>query len=194
MICSKRLGQLALGLLVLMAGSASLPAVDLIYVSTTDDTIVTYDISLGNASAVAASLQTFVNTNLNAPYGLAFDSSGNLYVPNGGNDTISKFDSAGVYQSNITTNLNTPTNLAFDTSGNLYAANTGDNTISKFDSAGNFVFSWSTGGATPRFLAFAPAIVPEPSTYALCIIASGVLAAVARRRKQVGASPLKLDR
>jgi hypothetical protein len=43
MIRSTRLGQLALGLLVLVAGSASLPAADILYVSLGTNNIVTYN-------------------------------------------------------------------------------------------------------------------------------------------------------
>ena len=33
----------------------------------------------------------FANAGLSQPYGLAFDSAGNLYVANAGNNTIEKF-------------------------------------------------------------------------------------------------------
>ena len=211
---------------MLLALAAPLPAADMLYVTLTDNTIVSYDTSSGNAVTIAASMATFASTNLNSPQGLAFDSSGNLYAANF-NSTISKFDSSGTYVSSgsiPSTNLNLPVGLAFDISGNLYAANTGDNTISKFnsadgylssisgnldvpyglasDSSGNlyaanfgnnsiskfnssgvFLTSWSTGSAKPQFLAFKPVTVPEPSTYALSAIATGVMAAIARRRK-----------
>ena len=189
-----------------------------------NDTIVSYDTTGNNGSTIAASMATFASTNLSSPQGLAFDSSGNLYVANYGDSTISKFDASGGYVSNITSNLsypsglafdssgnlyaaniisttiskfnsagtflsqinsnlNNPVGLAFDSSGNLYAANYNDSTISKFNSAGTFLTSWSTGSADPKYLAFKPVTVPEPSTYALCAIATGVLAAAARRRK-----------
>jgi hypothetical protein len=35
----------------------------------------------------------------------------------------------------------------------------------------------------PNYLAFKPVTVPEPSTYALATIATGVMAYLARRRK-----------
>jgi DNA-binding beta-propeller fold protein YncE len=129
-----------------------------------------------------------ITTNLSNPYGLAFDSTGNLYAANYGNNTISKFNSSGAYVSvgSIgSTNLSGPAGLAFDTSGNLYAANYSNNTISKFDSSGTFLTSWSTGTApaAPMFLAFKTVTVPEPSTYALATIATGVMAYLARRRK-----------
>jgi len=123
-----------------------------------------------------------VSSNLGAPAGLAFDSTGNLYVANDSDASISKFDSSGEFLSSIYTNLKNPWGLAFDSIGNLYVANyTGF--ISKFDSTGNFLSSWSTGLASPRYLAFKPVSVPEPSTYALATIATGVMAYLARRRK-----------
>ena len=168
---------------MLLALAAPLPAVDMLYVTLNNNTIVSYDTSSGNAATIAASVVTFASTNLNSPFGLAFDSSGNLYAANLSNSTISKFDSSGVYQSNITSNLNSPYGLAIDSSGNLYAANFLGSTISKFNSSGSFLTSWSTGTANPAFLAFKTVSVPEPSTYALTAIATGVMAYLARRRK-----------
>ena len=232
----KRLSRIACSSLMLLALAAPLPAVDMLYVTLTNNTIVTYDTTGNVGATIAASKATFASTNLNGPRGLAFDTSGNLYAANtgGGTSTISKFNSSGVYQSNITSNLNRPFGLAFDSSGNLYAVNTGlgeppgaaantiskfnssggyvsnittnlsnpyglafdstgnlyaanygNNTISKFDSSGTFLTSWSTGTApaAPMFLAFKTVTVPEPSTYALATIATGVMAYLARRRK-----------
>jgi tripartite motif-containing protein 71 len=309
----RRFSRIACSSLMLLAFAAPLPAVDMLYVTLNNNTIVTYDTSSGNAATITASLTTFANSNLSSPKGLAFDTSGNLYAANAGdstiskfnssgayvssgsipaplstpsphglafdssgnlyvayysNNTISKFDASGAYVSNITTNLNGPyglafdssgnlyasninnntiskfdasgayisnissnmsmtldlafdssgnlyasnkmsstiskfnssgayvslgsipaTNLsgpaglAFDTSGNLYAANSDNRTISKFDSSGTFLTSWSTGILTPEYLAFKPVSVPEPSTYALATIATGVMAYLARRRK-----------
>ena len=255
--------------IILLALAAPLPAADMLYVSLNDFTIGTYDTSSGVGSTIAASLKTFASTHSDAPYGLAFDSSGNLYaaeyygsniskfnmsgedvssysynnsylnnptglafdssgnlyVANKSDNTISKFDAAGAYLSKITSNLSKPMGLAFDSSGNLYAANSNNNTISKFNAAGTFVSSfgsssnlsypfglafdssgnlyaanylnstisnfnssgtfltsWSTG-TNANFLAFKPVTVPEPSTYALATIATGVMAYLARRRK-----------
>jgi sugar lactone lactonase YvrE len=126
-----------------------------------------------------------ITSNLNTPLGLAFDSTGNLYAGNIGNSTISKFNASGGFLSSIgsNSNLNIQAGLAFDSTGNLYAANSGNNTISKFNSSGTFLTSWSTGSAGPNYLAFKPVTVPEPSTYALATIATGVMAYLARRRK-----------
>jgi DNA-binding beta-propeller fold protein YncE len=115
--------------------------------------------------------------------GLAFDSSGYLYAANNTSSTISKFDSAGIFVSSFSSISAYPRGLAFDSLGNLYVSHSGsNNTISKFDPSGNFLTSWSMT-STPRYIAFQPVSVPEPSTYALAAIATGVMAAVARRRK-----------
>ena len=138
----KRLSRIACSSLMLLALAAPLPAVDMLYVSLQDNTIVSYDTSSGVAATIAASKATFASTNLANPQG-----------------------------------------LAFDTSGNLYAANSNDKTISKFNSSGTFLTSWSTGTASPSFLTVHAVSVPEPSTYALAAIATGVMAYLARRRK-----------
>ena len=125
-----------------------------------------------------------ISSNLSSPYGQTFDTLGNLYTANFGGNSISKFDSSGVYLSNITTNLFSPSDLAFDSLGNLYAVNYTSNTISKFDSSGTFLTSWSTG--YPLYsLAFRPVSVPEPSTYALATIATGVMAYLGRRKARI---------
>ena len=218
----KRLSRIACSSLMLLALAAPLPAVDMLYVTMSNNTIVAYDTTSGVGSTIAASMNTFASTNLSSPQGLAFDTSGNLYAVNsnstiskfnasGGyvsnissnlngtydlafdssgnlyaanytSSTISKFNSAGTFLSQINSNLNGPAGLAFDSSGNLYAANYGNNTISKFNSSGTFLTSWSTG-SNPNYLAFNSVTVPEPSTYALATIATGVMAYLARRRK-----------
>ena len=141
---------LALATCSLLTGNAQ--AQNRLFLSLSNDSIVSYDISLTTAAAVEASKVVFTSTNLNGLFGLAFDSSGNLYAANAGGDTISKFDSTGSFQSTIGSgNLNTPTGLAFDSSGNLYAANLGANTISKFDSTGIFQSTIGSGNLNSSF-------------------------------------------
>src|SRR5450755_3705010 len=61
----------------------------------------------------AGSGSVFASSGLNGPFGLAFDSSGNLYAANGGDNTIEKFTpgSGSVFASS---GLNSPMGLAFD--------------------------------------------------------------------------------
>ena len=69
---------------------------------------------------------------LNHPYGMAFDSSGNLYVANSEGTTVSKFSSSGsLINSTYISGLSDPSFLAFDSSGNLYVANLGSGTVSE---------------------------------------------------------------
>lgn len=86
-----------------------------------------------------------------SPYGLAFDSSGNLYVANSAAGTISMITSLGVV-SQYATGLSGPIGLAFDAEGNLYAANSGNNTVSKI--TGGVVSTFASGFNKPTGLAF----------------------------------------
>jgi streptogramin lyase len=126
--------------------------------------------------------QGSITTNLKGPRGIAFDSLGNLYAANA-NNTISKFNSAGLYQSSISIGLNGPSGIAFDSSGNLFAANTNNNSISVYSPSGAFLTSWATGSGQPYYIAFKPITAPEPSTYALSAIATGLITYLAIRRR-----------
>jgi DNA-binding beta-propeller fold protein YncE len=97
---------------------------------------------------------------LDFPFGLAFDSSGNLYVANYGNygnNTIMKFAPNGtgsLFASISSSGLVNPVGLAFDSSGNLYVACSGNNTIMKFTTSGTGSLFASSGLDEPRGLAF----------------------------------------
>jgi sugar lactone lactonase YvrE len=146
-----------------------------------NSTITRYD-SSGNYGGTP-----FVTSSqgLSGPLGLAFDTAGNLYASNNVGNSITRYDSSGnrigTYFVSSNQGLRNPNGLAFDTTGSLYVSNPGNNTISKYDSAGVLQFSWSTTWQ-PRLLAF-PTVVPEPSTYVLGGLATGVIALIARRRK-----------
>src|SRR5262245_42722870 len=89
---------------------------------------------LGNVSVFADASDT-----VRAPQGLAFDSSGNLYVANQGFPTpgdILRFDSVG-NGTLFAGDLFFPGALAFDVLGNLFAANLGAGQILRFDRLGN---------------------------------------------------------
>ena len=85
-----------------------------------------------------------------SPYGVAVDSSDNVYVTDSGNATIRKITSAGVSTtfagssgtvgtedgSGTAIQFSNPIGIAIDSGGNLYVTDTGNNTIRKITSAG----------------------------------------------------------
>ena len=97
------------------------------------------------------------------PLGLAFDSSGNLFVSTDcfcepGSDTILEFTPTGV-ESTFATGLTNPRGLAFDSSGNLFVAESNDfpdGDILKFPPGGGTPTVFASGLNRPQFLTFGP--------------------------------------
>nr|WP_303652791.1 Ig-like domain repeat protein [Paludisphaera mucosa] len=95
---------------------------------------------------------------LSTPLGQAFDSAGNLYVANYGNNTISKITPAGVVSAFVAAGagLHAPIGLAFDAGGVLFVANSAEGTISKVtpDGTVSLFVSSDSGLSNLRALAF----------------------------------------
>ena len=96
---------------------------------------------------------------VNTPTGLAFDSSGNLYVtnqPNQGSGYIKKLSPTGADLGIFSSSgVSGPSGLAFDSNGNLYVANSSNNTIEKFSSTGTDLGVFASSGLNnPVGLAF----------------------------------------
>ena len=70
----------------------------------------------------------------NRPSGLAFDSTGNLYIAD--NNKILKFTPGGAGSVFVGSGLNTPLGVAFDGADHLFVANAGNGTIVKFTPSG----------------------------------------------------------
>ncbi|MDB4919057.1 putative Ig domain-containing protein [Mucilaginibacter sp.] len=61
---------------------------------------------------------------LSNPYGMGIDPSGNIYVTNYGNNTVSVYNSSGTYLNTFgTTAIANPQGITFDQSGNAYILN-----------------------------------------------------------------------
>ncbi len=75
-----------------------------------------------------------ISNSVNAPLGLAFDSSGNLFVANRGNGTVTEYAPpyTGAPTATISNSVNAPAGLAVDSSGNLFVANNGNNTVTEY--------------------------------------------------------------
>ena len=128
-----------------------------IYVADTGNETVRKITSAGIVSTLAGTAGTSGTTNatgtaalFNQPFGVAVDSSGNVFVTELGNDTIREITQAGVVTTlagtagspgsldgaGTTALFNQPIGIAIDGSGNLYVADSGNNTIRKVTSAG----------------------------------------------------------
>jgi hypothetical protein len=96
-------------------------------------------------------VSTFVS-GLSGPAGEAFDASGNLYIANSINNTVSKVTPAGVV-STFASGFNNPNGLVFDSSGNLYVSNALGNTVSMV-TPGGVVSTFASGFSSPYLMAF----------------------------------------
>src|SRR5260370_573381 len=83
------------------------------------------------------SLKIEMRPGLSIPFGLAFDATGNLFVGDAAQGTITRFTPDGT-RTAFASGLNGPTGMAFDSAGNLYVAQGGFNnaTIIKITPSG----------------------------------------------------------
>jgi hypothetical protein len=151
------INSFALSLLMLAVPAAS--RADDLYVSNFGNG------TISKVSTTDGSVSTFAS-GLSNPEGLAFDSSGRLYVAlqSGGIDRISSVGNVSQFASNF--GYDDMNGVAFDSSGNLYVAATGStnsayvSAILKLNSQGVLVNSWrwlfatSSGPLQPTGLAF----------------------------------------
>jgi DNA-binding beta-propeller fold protein YncE len=98
---------------------------------------------------------------INGPYGMAFDSAGNLYVSGRNSNNVVKYDSNGNPQGTFIAagsgGLNLPEGIALDPSGTyLYVASSGTNQVLKYSaSTGAFVGVLASSGlANPHYVTF----------------------------------------
>ncbi len=93
------------------------------------------------------------NGQFSGPYGIAIDTTGNVFVSDTQNNRIQKFDSSGNFitkwGSYGTGNgqFSSPVGVAIDLTGNLYVSEIGNSRIQKLDSSGNFITKWGTQGS-----------------------------------------------
>ena len=89
------------------------------------------------------------NTNFNEPMGITFDSSGNVYVTDSGNNRISKFNSSGSFVAQFGSSGNGYFNdlegIGQDSSGNVWLLSAGDNNVEEFSSSGVYMSQFSLG-------------------------------------------------
>ena len=118
--------------------------------------------SLGTQAGANGDGGPALSATLSYPAGLAFDSSGNLYIADSGSNRIRMVNTSGVISTfagngnNVNSgdngpataaSLNTPTAIAFDGQGNLVIADTGNNEIRKVSPKGIMSKVAGTGNA-----------------------------------------------
>lgn len=87
------------------------------------------------------------------PEGLAFDSSGNLYVANNHDNSLAKVTPGGVV-STFGSYVYQPVGLAFDGAGNLYVTSDGPGNIYKVSPTGSSTELFTSGLDHPKAVAF----------------------------------------
>jgi streptogramin lyase len=142
-----------------------------LYVSDSNDATIT---QLGPTGTIITSFSSGLS---NAPTGLAFDASGNLYVADG-IANINKITSAGDV-STFATGLAGPCGLAFGSNGDLYVADSLDGTIDEFSPEGLNIATIASGLSSPQYIAIQ---APEPSSLALLSLCAFALLGRRRRR------------
>jgi len=95
---------------------------------------------------------------LNAPQSVAVDQSGNVWLANSGNSSVSKFSATGSAISGsggfTAGSINVPYAIAIDQSGNAWIANSGNNTITKLSADGSTGTAFSNNGlSAPKSIA-----------------------------------------
>jgi len=75
------------------------------------------------------------NAKFNFPFGVAVDSSGNVYVADSENNSIRKI-TPGALVSTFATGFNSPSGVAVDSSGNVYVADTANGSAKKITPGG----------------------------------------------------------
>jgi streptogramin lyase len=88
-----------------------------------------------------------------SPYGVAVDSSGNIYTIEFNGSRVQKFDSNGNFllkfgsQGTGDGQFLFPTGIAVDSSGNIYVVESNGNRVQKFDSNGVFLLKFGSSGS-----------------------------------------------
>ena len=88
----------------------------------------------------------------NAPYHIALNAQGQLFVTDSENDRIQKFDNAGNYimswghLGSGPGEFNIPSGITIDKQGNVYVGDSDNHVVQKFDANGRFLASSTASG------------------------------------------------
>jgi hypothetical protein len=101
---------------------------------------------------------SLTGASLSGPSLMTIDASGNIYVANYNNGTISKWNSSHTYIGKYTTgkSMSNPEGIVFDSAGNCYVEDTGAGAIYKFNSSGAYVSTIISGLNHPLGISIDP--------------------------------------
>jgi hypothetical protein len=92
---------------------------------------------------------------MSTPSGIANDASGNIWVANAGNNSVTQLSNAGAGQNFSSVSLNSPSSIAIDSSGNAWVTNYGNNTLTQLTSTGSTgVVTTGNGLSAPKGVSF----------------------------------------
>jgi sugar lactone lactonase YvrE len=151
--------NLAIAILLILGALSCEVRADFLYVTLDNDTVVKWDVSKKSSGEIEASRQLVASSNLSGARGLAFDSSGDLYVANENPGqtsagyalpgTISVFDKSGNFKRMISSNGIHPYGIAFDQTGNLAVAHVGSWDVTRITTHGGLVSTISNNVIQP---------------------------------------------
>jgi streptogramin lyase len=84
-----------------------------------------------------ADVQTSLGSGLNAPYGVAVDATGNLFIADTGNNRVIEISTKGATSTVPASGLSLPSGVAVDADDNVYIADTYNSRVVKVSSSGS---------------------------------------------------------
>jgi len=101
-------------------------------------------VSTGVAAAGYATGAVDVGSGFSAPFGLAIDVKGNIYVADYNNSAIKKVPAGGGIIATIGSGFSFPAGVAVDALGNVYVADTGNNAVKEIPADGGAIITLAT--------------------------------------------------
>jgi streptogramin lyase len=116
-----------------------------IYVATYRDGIMKFS-STGALLAQWGTTYGGGNGDFRRPYSIELDGNDNVYVSDGDNGRVQKFDVNGTYLDKFNVTTSYSRGISADSSGNVYVVNS-NGRVEKYNSSGTYVSTWANTGA-----------------------------------------------